>query len=272
MEKCTEENCKNTPRRGGRCPRHERQRRGGVQERRYNPEPNPECAVSHCDLEATSRASGAMCPPHYQKKYRGRDPEKYTIPRDHPARTRPTCSVPNCRKTAVTEKAGVCDYHRLRARKGAINAPGVKRTGRCGFKGCETPQSQGGYCHSHYEQLRTTGELKPLRDYGVYVTGEIACDVKECRRPATSTRLCERHVQLKNKYGLSVDEMVRAWSNLICSNPGCGETKRLHMDHNHETGRFRALLCNGCNAGLGHLKEDPLRIAGLIKYLKLYPH
>ena len=57
----------------------------------------------------------------------------------------------------------------------------------------------------------------------------------------------------------------------ICSNPGCGADgsggKNWHKDHDHKTGKFRGILCNGCNAALGFLKEDRNRIRGLIDYL-----
>lgn len=268
MKTCSEISCKNSARWGGLCPKHERQKRLGTEERKYDPTPNPICAVSHCELEATSRAKEALCPPHYQKRYRGHDPEGYVIPASHPAHARPICKVPDCLKTAISQNSEVCDYHRLQARKGSINTPGVKQTRKCGFPGCQNLQAQGGHCHSHYEQLRTTGELKPLRTYGTYTTGRVKCGVLSCRRPATSTLLCDRHVQLKNIYKLSVEEMIEVWSSPKCSNTGCGETKRLHMDHDHTTGKFRALLCGGCNSALGFLKESPERMQGLKKYIE----
>ena len=51
----------------------------------------------------------------------------------------------------------------------------------------------------------------------------------------------------------------------------CGRAPRvgrsLHVDHNHETGAVRGLLCFRCNVGIGHLGEDTLRIADAIVYL-----
>src|SRR5271157_999939 len=31
-----------------------------------------------------------------------------------------------------------------------------------------------------------------------------------------------------------------------------------HADHNHETGKFRGILCQNCNKGLGHFQDNPL--------------
>ena len=43
--------------------------------------------------------------------------------------------------------------------------------------------------------------------------------------------------------------------------------QRLHMDHDHTTGRFRGWLCGSCNRALGFLGDDPQRLHMLIQYL-----
>jgi hypothetical protein len=42
-----------------------------------------------------------------------------------------------------------------------------------------------------------------------------------------------------------------------------GRFTRLSIDHDHETGKFRGMLCNSCNNGLGRFKDNPklLRLA-----------
>ena len=45
-----------------------------------------------------------------------------------------------------------------------------------------------------------------------------------------------------------------------------GEIANLTVDHSHETGDVRALLCGKCNKALGIMKEDPERIQKLKEY------
>ena len=78
----------------------------------------------------------------------------------------------------------------------------------------------------------------------------------------------------KHKYGVD-DSIVQVyWEKQggKCKNPGCDvvfeNTADGCVDHNHETGAVRGLLCHGCNAGLGLLRENPNVILGLIEYLK----
>ncbi len=48
-----------------------------------------------------------------------------------------------------------------------------------------------------------------------------------------------------------------------------GRLKQLSVDHDHITGRIRALLCNGCNAGLGHFKNNPFVLIAAAQYLTI---
>lgn len=44
--------------------------------------------------------------------------------------------------------------------------------------------------------------------------------------------------------------------------------RRLAVDHNHETGKIRGLLCMNCNTGIGKLQDDVLLLEKAILYLK----
>ena len=53
----------------------------------------------------------------------------------------------------------------------------------------------------------------------------------------------------------------------ICTSPTGANNKRLAVDHNHQTGEVRGLLCDDCNIGLGKFKDNPSLLAKAINYL-----
>ncbi len=48
--------------------------------------------------------------------------------------------------------------------------------------------------------------------------------------------------------------------------PGVGKSS-LHVDHDHETGKIRGLLCQQCNRALGLVKDNIATLAAMIDYL-----
>jgi hypothetical protein len=42
------------------------------------------------------------------------------------------------------------------------------------------------------------------------------------------------------------------------------------LDHDHETGEVRGLLCSRCNTGIGFLRDSPNIVALAFEYLKKY--
>lgn len=41
-----------------------------------------------------------------------------------------------------------------------------------------------------------------------------------------------------------------------------------HMDHNHDTGKVRSVLCHRCNVGLGMFQENVDKLKRAIAYLE----
>lgn len=75
------------------------------------------------------------------------------------------------------------------------------------------------------------------------------------------------------RYNISVQD----YNNLLekqnhsCAICGIHSTKirgRLHIDHDHITGKVRGLLCLKCNSGLGMFNDNIEIINNCIKYLK----
>ncbi|MEU9412560.1 endonuclease VII domain-containing protein [Streptomyces sp. NPDC048281] len=72
----------------------------------------------------------------------------------------------------------------------------------------------------------------------------------------------------KRKYGLT--EVERA--ALVASQQGvcciCLSAPAAHVDHCHETGRVRGVLCFSCNAALGQFKDQPEVIRRAAAYVE----
>lgn len=45
-------------------------------------------------------------------------------------------------------------------------------------------------------------------------------------------------------------------------------SERLLIDHDHESGNVRGLLCHPCNVVLGFVRDNPDRLRALINYLE----
>lgn len=82
-----------------------------------------------------------------------------------------------------------------------------------------------------------------------------------------------RQSYLKKNYGIN-EKLYKAILDLQqgrCAICGRQDGKRrLHVDHDHATGEVRALLCNGCNNGLGNFKDDPEVMKIAITYLEYF--
>jgi hypothetical protein len=82
--------------------------------------------------------------------------------------------------------------------------------------------------------------------------------------------------KMRKQYGISLleyDEMLEKQGNrcLICLNKPTIK-KRLSIDHCHETGKVRGLICNSCNLGLGCFKDKIESLHNAVAYLNGFGH
>ena len=88
------------------------------------------------------------------------------------------------------------------------------------------------------------------------------------RRCAT----CLQDARLKHKYGITGEqyaEMLEAQGGVcaICGRE-CQSRNRLAVDHCHETGKVRGLLCAHCNRALGMLGDSVNVLTAAVRYLE----
>lgn len=81
----------------------------------------------------------------------------------------------------------------------------------------------------------------------------------------------DKNTKLKHLFGLNIDQyeqMVKNQNNkcAICDNPE--KTRHLAVDHNHNTGQIRKLLCTHCNNLLGNCREQIAVLQKAIRYIE----
>lgn len=100
---------------------------------------------------------------------------------------------------------------------------------------------------------------------------------EECKNAVTKwvlespARNSESHKKsnLKKNYGLTLEQ----WGDMLSNQKGCCAICSCSMtspnvDHCHETGRVRGLLCATCNGGLGMFKDCVPLLEKAIIYIK----
>ena len=91
------------------------------------------------------------------------------------------------------------------------------------------------------------------------------------KREGVSSRQHRRRVA--RMYGLDPESFDRMLANqgggcAICGNGPAPSRKHLDVDHDHDTGEVRALLCNPCNRAVGALKDDLCYASKVMTYIR----
>lgn len=204
------------------------------------------------------------------------------------------CSIEDCEGSV--EARGWCRKHYGRWYRHGDPLADDHRTSEhrprlpgCSVVDCPFDHYAKGLCRNHYARAH---RLRPEP----FVCAQCGTTF-EARRHSSDRRFCSRQCkgkarfadgsgqqsvrrwQFKTKYGITIDEyeILREGQGRACAI--CGRTDPigrvskfgpdywLHVDHNHETGAVRGLLCSNCNQALGLLGEDPVNAARATDYL-----
>lgn len=125
---------------------------------------------------------------------------------------------------------------------------------------------------SNILKIRCTicGEVKDEDEFHNHNSSNLGKD-RRCK-PCKAEIRHEYH--LSSEYNLTVEE----YDNMLnkqggtCANESCNygldDDHKLYVDHCHETGTVRGLLCHWCNSAEGYLKSSPEVAQGLLNYMK----
>jgi hypothetical protein len=104
-----------------------------------------------------------------------------------------------------------------------------------------------------HKLCRQCGEVKPHAEWhkNASASDGLSTRCKACRA------IQGRAGHLKRSYGITEaqrDEMIAAQSGVCVI---CQSAPAEHVDHDHQTGKVRGVLCFSCNAALGQFKDRP---------------
>jgi hypothetical protein len=94
-----------------------------------------------------------------------------------------------------------------------------------------------------------------------------ACNNARSRESRQRLHGGSRHYHLKQRYGIGADE----FDELVRQQGGacaiCRRENPEHVDHDHETGAVRGILCFNCNGGLGQFRDSIDALVAAAAYL-----
>lgn len=148
-----------------------------------------------------------------------------------------------------------------------------RRCGKCGqtkalseFSRSRNASSWCRSCCAENARLWRAANLEKARDYD---------RARQDRQRTGKAKEWQRFYRWLTRHGLRPED----YDALFVKQKGlcaiCGRSPEegtfLHIDHDHETGRVRGLLCSPCNFGLGRFEDDPDRLRAAVRYLSKPP-
>lgn len=134
-------------------------------------------------------------------------------------------------------------------------------------KVCAACQEELDLSEFHKDKSRADGRHAYCRscrsrlNRGYRVSNAIAVEGRKrqwIRENPEKNRLIWRRSHLKRHYNMTIEEfdaLVVAQGNACAI---CREEKKLVVDHDHDSGKVRGLLCHSCNIAVGRLGDGAL--------------
>jgi len=134
-----------------------------------------------------------------------------------------------------------------------------------------------GHMHSwHDRACETCGKVFQAQVRKIVVGGGRFCS-KPCNpaypKPSNTKSEKSRRYNLKSKYGITEaqfeeEKIIQENRCFICDELPNWKRDTLVVDHCHETGKYRALLCVKCNLMLGCSRDTPAILRKAADYLE----
>ena len=246
------------------------------------------CAVQDCSGKVKARG---YCSKHYERFQKHGNPETVLKKRSKSG-IHKICTVEGCGKKH--SGLGYCDTHRLRFHKYGTPTP----------EGIKFPAPRGEFlsdgitktCSSCYLELPVAEFNKQSkRPDGLNITCKSCMKERHAKRyqdPSVRERILESSARwrernpdadanktLKRKYGITLEQYDKLFAAQggVCALCKRAETtkrrkkgegrERLAVDHCHDTGRVRGLLCFKCNTAIGSLGDTEEDAKRVVEYL-----
>ena len=129
--------------------------------------------------------------------------------------------------------------------------------------------------HATQKVCSTCKALRDINEFGLMKSDN---DLRRssCRSCLNAKRAKRDIITTVEKYGITLQEYEHILEKqqrkcAVCGSEGRGKGSRhkpLCVDHCHITGKFRGLLCNKCNLGVGNFNDDIDRLLNMVAYLR----
>jgi hypothetical protein len=146
-------------------------------------------------------------------------------------------------------------YRRKQERAGrTVRAPRVAPPGLKWCGDCDQVKTLDEFCRNRNEP---TGRATYCKD----------CHNARARESRERLYGGGREYHLKSRYGIGQADVDRMLAEQRGACLGCGKPDPEHVDHDHETGRVRGMLCFNCNQALGNVRDNVEVLNRLGSYL-----